>query len=76
VTAHLKTNPGRAHAQTYRFHYAARGITIAGRLHQGMEISGGATFLGFPRAVGTVRIKTAACDSGTLKFTAKEGKTD
>ena len=76
VTAQLKANRAHAHALTYRFHYAANGITIAGRLHEQLTNDAGAILRSFPRAVGTVRIKTAACDSGTLKFTAKEGKTD
>lgn len=69
VKAHLKTDT------TYRLHYAAHGITITGQLHRKLVTSDGAMFVHFPTVNGTVRVKTSICDSGKLKFTAKEGKT-
>jgi hypothetical protein len=69
VKAHISTDT------TYRFHYAAHGIMITGQLHRKLITSNGAMFVHFPRANGTVRVKTTTCDSGKLKFTAKEGKT-
>jgi hypothetical protein len=69
VKAHIKAG------RKYHFHYAAHGITIIGQLHRKLVTSGGASFVHFPKADGTIRVKTRTCDSGQLKFTAREGKT-
>lgn len=61
--------------KSYRFHYKAHAITIAGQLHKSLVKSGSAYFVHFQKADGSVRLHTARCDSGTMKFTAREGKT-
>jgi hypothetical protein len=69
VKAHMSANG------TFHFHYAANGITVAGQLHRKLVTSGSEVLVKFSNAGGTVRVHTATCDSGVLRFTAKEGKT-
>ncbi|MHB8694749.1 MAG: hypothetical protein ACYDHH_26240 [Solirubrobacteraceae bacterium] len=68
VKAHIAVN-GK-----YRFRYDVGGVAVSGSLRR--VVSGGplpyAVFVDYPSISGTVRKRTTACDSGPMKFTAKE----